>query len=486
MNLIEEVERWHERDEHQRIVDAIEALPEDRRSPQLVSALARAYNNLAGVGDTALFRRAIALLESVEEELQDDHSWNFRMAYAYYYLDQEGPALHYFERALEAKPGDEDTRELIADCRSRLAFPQFEKTFRERTAGGWESFQAGEAELRAMMDAKQVGEKLVGLCADLLAPAFSDISFELGFNGSKYELILTPEGSRAKLFQLVYFQRRAPEKVLEHWDVHVGRRPAPGFGLRMFGREISAGDVRVWIQGPENGIVTLSCYCEELLPLLRENGGQAHWLLSILLDQTIGELAAMDLLNDFELLEAPCDGSSIPMDHLAEALRERGLELTDDPGRMLERYSAYEMEPDRSEDADLRMDVFAGVTLCVPLVNSYLQGDSELMDYFHQDGAVPGFLYYPLDGFADAKERGKAVLDFRDKLEAEVLERAGEDAVTFLGGASGIDCGYLDLIAWDLRKVLDAAVEVLEDLPVQWAAFHPFRREVGGVTLKAE
>ena len=174
------------------------------------------------------------------------------------------------------------------------------------------------------------------------------------------------------------------------------------------------------------------------------------------------------------------------MDHLAEALRERGLELTDDPGRMLERYSAYEMEPDRGEDADLRMDVFAGVTLCVPLINSYLQGDSELMDYFHQDGAVPGFFYYPLDGFADAKERGKAVLDFRDKLEAGVLERAGEDAVTFLGGASGIDYGYLDLIAWDLRKVLDAAVEVLEDLPVQWAAFHPFRREVGGVTLKAE
>ncbi len=34
------------------------------------------------------------------------------MAYAYY-LDQEGPALNYFERALEARPEDEDTLAFI-------------------------------------------------------------------------------------------------------------------------------------------------------------------------------------------------------------------------------------------------------------------------------------------------------------------------------------------------------------------------------------
>ena len=50
-----------------------------------------------------------------------EHTWNFRMAYAYYYLDQEGPALTYFERALNARPGDEDTLALIEDCRRRLA-----------------------------------------------------------------------------------------------------------------------------------------------------------------------------------------------------------------------------------------------------------------------------------------------------------------------------------------------------------------------------
>ncbi len=58
-----------------------------------------AYNNLADPGTAegrAQLRRALDLLRPYEETLKDDHCWNFRMAYAYYYLDQEGPALPYF------------------------------------------------------------------------------------------------------------------------------------------------------------------------------------------------------------------------------------------------------------------------------------------------------------------------------------------------------------------------------------------------------
>ena len=44
----------------------------------------------------------------------------------------------------------------------------------------------------------------------------------------------------------------------------------------------------------------------------------------------------------------------------------------------------------------------------------------------------------------------KAILDFRDNLRDAILRDAGEEAVTFLGGATGLYCGYLDFIAWDL------------------------------------
>lgn len=47
MNLIEQCQQWNEQDEFQKIIDAIEAIPADQRTPELDSELARAYNNLA-------------------------------------------------------------------------------------------------------------------------------------------------------------------------------------------------------------------------------------------------------------------------------------------------------------------------------------------------------------------------------------------------------------------------------------------------------
>lgn len=485
MNLLEQIELWNQNDEHQRIIDAIEAMPQEERSPELISILARAYNNAADVEDAPLFRKAISLLESVAEELENEHTWNFRMAYAYYYLDQEGPALFYFERALESEPEDADTLRMIDDCRDRLALPRFEKSFRERTTEGWASFLAGEAELRAMIGETQDSELVMKRCGELLSPAFDGIAFELGLSGEKYDLILTPEGSRAKLFQLVYFQRRAPAQVLEHWNIFVGRQPSQGFSLRMLDQELSAGDVLVWAGKNEDERVSLSFYCEKLLPLLGENEDEAYWIISVLLDQTIGELSAMELLDDYELLESPLDKDAAqPMDRLDEVLREQGLEPILDPAVLLDRYAAYEMEPQQDPDADLRMDIFAGVSRCLPLMDQYFQNRSGLMDDFHRDGVASGFLYYPLDGFTQSEERGKQVLDFRDSVEAAVLEQAGGDAVTFTGGASGVYFGYLDFIAWDLRAVLDAAADIFEKAPVEWAAFHTFRRSVGSVTLK--
>ena len=64
----------------------------------------RFYEGLAD-----MLKKALALLKPHEEYFEDDYYWNCRMGYSYFYLDQEGRALRYFEKALEARPGDEDT-----------------------------------------------------------------------------------------------------------------------------------------------------------------------------------------------------------------------------------------------------------------------------------------------------------------------------------------------------------------------------------------
>ena len=249
MELLKQCQLWFEQNEFQHVIDALETLPAGERTPELDSELAKAYISIAEIGATGrpLYQKALDLLQPYEEELGEDHCWNYRMASAYYYLDEEGPALRYFERALKARPGDQDTQQYIDACRHCLALPRFEKNFRERTQEAWIDFSQIEGSLRQIMDTDEThqrGEELIEKCGNALKTALRDTAFELGFNGEKYELILSPEGLRSHLFPLVYFQQQAPKSVLELWNIWVGRQPSKGFMLRAGEIEVRAKDVQ--------------------------------------------------------------------------------------------------------------------------------------------------------------------------------------------------------------------------------------------------
>ncbi len=99
-----------------------------------------------------------------------------------------------------------------------LSLPIDIKPFRARTKEAWAFFLAGEGELRALMGQKggdAARERLIERCSALLSPAFAHPAFELGYNGEKYELILSPEGDRTRLFQLAYFCRQIPKALLD-------------------------------------------------------------------------------------------------------------------------------------------------------------------------------------------------------------------------------------------------------------------------------
>lgn len=364
-----------------------------------------------------------------------------------------------------------------------LSLPLNGKPFRVRTAEAWAAFLAGEGELRALMDQKNrgdVSEELVERCSELLSPAFSSPAFELGRSGEKYELILVPEGDRTRLFQLAYFQKRAPKELLDRWNILVGRTRSESFVMRMFGQDVALTDVQVWAKKTQTGGMDLALYCEKLAGQPMD---EAHYMIYTLVDQALGELAAMRYVDRLDILDTPAEGAAMTLDRLADFVAAEvdpeGWPQANNPELAGERYTAYEGKPSEEEDWPLRADVFAGVSCCVPLINAYLQGDDYYMDRLHRDGVVPGFFYYPLDG-VDRKE----ILDLRDQLEQAIEARCGEGIVTFTGGATGTCCGYLDFIAWDLRTLLDAAVEVFAGAPVKWAAFHTFRFHASGIGLK--
>lgn len=74
--LLEQIEQWNDADEFSRCIAAIENIPEQDRSYALTIWLARAYSNLAVLGDYSahgedaevngeLLQHAIELLESI-------------------------------------------------------------------------------------------------------------------------------------------------------------------------------------------------------------------------------------------------------------------------------------------------------------------------------------------------------------------------------------------------------------------------------------
>ena len=492
MDILKQCQKWHEESKQHKIIDALEAIPAEERTPEMDSELARAYNNLADPHKPTckeMLKKALALLKPHEEYFEDDYYWNFRMGYSYFYLDQEGRALRYFEKALEVRPGDDDTKEFIERCKQGISLPQFWECFRERTENWWETFAEMEAELRQMMDEDKDhtrGAELVSQMQETLNLVFDEISFEMGFNGEKYELILTPEGDKVKLFELVYFQKHAPKEVLEHWNILVGRQPLQNIGLRTEdGWDISGDDVQIWLEEQGENSFALSAYCEKLLPMLREAEGRVWWMLTTLTDQVLGEIPHMRYIDSFDVLEEPRAEPSILMSQLPDALKERGLELSTDPEAYLESYLGYEMKPNEDPDADWRLDVMAGSTCCVPLINGYLNADNDFMDDLHADGAVAGFFCYPLDTLRE-EEGSQKIFDFRDKLEEVLTGGDGSEVLTLTGGATGLYCGYVDFIAWDIQEALNMAKEFFEGTDIPWAIFHTFRREAGSVPLKQQ
>ena len=366
--------------------------------------------------------------------------------------------------------------------------PLFEVPFQRRVWQCWEVFLQGEEELRRLIDQKAESDVIMDKLNELLSPAFDAVYAEVGFNGEKHDLILNLEGDWSRLFSLVYFKRHAPKQVLEHWNILVGRqsneKAVENFQIDIWGNSVCAEDIRVWSTWAD-GKAALSVYCENLVPLLEDKAEQAYGITYILLDQAVGELAEMKYTANLEILHAPKAEPALKLGELLQDFMTH-LSLTReellDAERYIELYSAYHMQPDEEATDGLRGDVIAGSTCFIPLLNEFWSAESYIMDTFEADGIAAGYLFYPLDLF-DGEDRGAKILDFRDRVVAQLEDVAGADAFSFIGGANGIYFGYIDFIAWDLKAVLDAAVSIFERSGIAWAAFHSFRQDVGGVTL---
>lgn len=137
-DLRRKIDEWHRADNHQKIIETLEKIPETKRDFETTGLLARAYNNIED------HITAINLLESIREKGENDFLWNFRMGYTKYSLDQIREALSYFNRAVELDPTNEDVRYFIRVCNLEIPFSKRVEDF-------WNWFVKNESELSGLI-----------------------------------------------------------------------------------------------------------------------------------------------------------------------------------------------------------------------------------------------------------------------------------------------------------------------------------------------
>lgn len=494
LNILEQCQKLNEESEFEKIITILEIL--EKNIPEIDSELARAYANLgANNNDKKSLYKAIELLKPHKVYFADDYFYNYRMGFANYYLNEILNALNYFNKALEIKPNDEDSKNYIESCLTMLSLPKFEKTFSKRVENAWNEFLKNEAKLRNLIDTSKVAEnseELVEFCGDILHIAFKDISFELGFNDEKYELILIPEGDLINLFELDYFAKNTPNEIFKHWNIVLGRQAHKNMGIVISDLRVDGNDVKVWLDIDENETwyddvdgryIGLSIYCEKLLPLCKDDYNRAYWMLAALVDQNLGELFCMKYIQAFDILDTPKDENFILLTNLPEKLQELDFKLDVNAQNLLENYFGYKGEAIKDSD-EFRLDIMSGVTCCHPIVNAYLKNDEYYINKLYENGSVAGFLAYPLCDF-QGDDIVKEIFNFRDSLEEYLLNNC-ENSITLIGGATGENYGYVDFIAWDIDDVLKNAKEFFNNTDIRWACFNVFRKEAFYVPLKNE
>ena len=448
---LEMLELWHQNEEYEKVVEALELLIPEDMTDNLYGQLARALNYLQR------YDEALDALDHVSEEGRDD-TWWYRRGYALFYLEQYEEARRALETVVSMNPMDIEAEEFANDCAEMMLRKKNETPFRVRVEKFWEEFEARESQLRKLMDEDKI-EEAVDLADSLLKCAFHDAYFELGKNGEHYELILTAEGERHRLFLLNYWWEHAPEALLDIWDFHVGRIRAKNmkeWKIQMFGTEVSAQDVDLWVEVVDDKM-DIAFYSDALVPLLDGEGEEAlrmednaYGIAEILLDQALGEQVAINTIDGLELLTEPLEGESMKLEELFGFCKTHCADYDGDPRTA---YMSYHCLP--REQWRLREDIVAGSSCINRLINEYYTEKREIFTEALEDGAVFGFLF-----FDHGKIDPLKLVNLRSFVEEE-LEVRGDEVCSIIGGATGTYYSYIDVVCYDQIGFLTLATEIL-------------------------
>ena len=285
--------------------------------------------------------------------------------------------------------------------------------------------------------------------------------FGPGDNNEGHSFTISPEGDPYKAFLCTYLVKMAP--VLKGWTFYDSRQASPTFeGMRMeiVGQSVTA--QQIWV-APSVDIdreqIDLVCWNPIFSELPEHDRGQITFLW---LDEALGEftvenrLGAIDI-NDSALTE------SMPLTELPSFIE--GTEAKQGWKKKIpgEYYTGYQI----AERADfqpsfLRSDIFTGTSLLWQISRDYGREDGQLPHPLPHLGVDFIFIVIPRKHLTPGKE-----IDERSDLEDLLQTSFKENTSGFcLGGASGNENTYLDIIILDGQRGVQTLLETLNTCPL--------------------
>lgn len=350
-----------------------------------------------------------------------------------------------------------------------------ERTFKLRVEEFWKKFQLKELELYQMIRSQDDPEAIMSRIQELLDVAFDSVYFELSENEDKCEIILTPEGNRVKWILYHYWVQLAPEDLKTRWNFYAAKPPvseALPVSFSMYDIEVSDTDFEIYAEVNRPSSVLDLFVCAPKFETCTDQ--QKYSILYVLLEHYLGEVNLMEYVGNITFVDkaheegTPVDAVSLLTFLQNHIDKNKWLSIE----KPTECYSTYTMDPVEEDTLDLREDVIAGNSSCIPVINEYYNDDPTVFRQAMENGVLIGFFYYDNTRFTP-----QTSVAFREEMTEKLLESTkGMNIVDVIGGATGLDYSYLDVIVYDFDAFRPIAKELLEIYDFDESGFSEFVR----------
>jgi hypothetical protein len=293
--------------------------------------------------------------------------------------------------------------------------------------------------------------------------------FSAGPDGVGHAFTLSPEADAHKRFLIRYWFSKAP--TIEGWTFYPARQPSYDFGktkIRLGESGAEVGAESLWITPAvdvENEEIDIAVWSPAFESMEEKHAMQ---ILFLYLDEALGEEGTERCIGAIDVGDDKLD-RSFPLTELPEyvdsVFGEHGWSQ-DVIGWCT--FSAKEAEEDFP-----RADIFVGSTQHFALSQAYGREGAPIENPIPGSGAELIFLQLPAAIFPEGEE-----VDFRAEISDAIEAKFEEgDSGVVLGGATGRNASYIDLLLLDPDRAHRAIDEVLtpRDLKDQVQIF-PFTR----------